>query len=223
MTSSANPSPLSLLEERSRDLAQSVRQRLRWFCVNPAEHALFLNTLSLMEHIGSRKIMASQSGLELSHETLKHLAEESRHAYFFKREAEKLARFALDYGATATIAGAFARGYMGRLDAEIAVALGPQVTSELPYLYMSAIVELRAIWLYRMYQAVLAEHQTHITLKSVLAEEELHLADMVARLLDLDDDATGRMEKFCVLEDNRFRAVWAAIESACGQLRVAAE
>src|SRR5262245_17353430 len=162
MTPSTNPSPSSRLEELSRDLVAPVRQRLCWFCVNPLAHACFLNTLSLMEHIGSRKIMASQSGPELSHETLKHLAEEARHAYFFKREAERLSRAALDYRETNTIAGPFARAYMGRLDAEIAAALGDEANSALPYLYMSLTVELRAVWLYELYQAVLAEQKVAI-------------------------------------------------------------
>ena len=223
MTPSTNPSPLPLLERRSSDLVSPVRQRLRWFCANPAEHALFLNTLSLMEHIGSRKIMASQSGLELRNDTLKHLAEETRHAYFFKREAEKLSRRALDYGPADTVAGAFARAYMGRLDAEIAAALGAQARPALPYLYMSLIVELRAVWLYRLYQDVLARANVAITLKSVLAEEELHLSAMLAHLLEHDREAGERMDAFCILENARFRTLWAAIEAASTSERVAAE
>ena len=62
-----------------------------------------------MEHIGSRKIMASQSERGLGGDTLRHLAEETRHAYFFKRAAEKLAHRPLGYGAAETIAGAAAR------------------------------------------------------------------------------------------------------------------
>jgi len=211
------------VEERSRDIEPAVRQRLRWFCAQPSVHARFLNTLSLLEHIGSRKIMASQSGSGLGNETLRHLAEETRHAYFFKRAAEGLAKRALDYEARNTIAGTFARAYMGRLDAEIARALGEGAKLALPYLYMSFIVELRAVWLYRLYQTALAEHQAGFTLKSVLAEEELHLAAMLARLSELDEGVAIRVNRFCALEDRRFRALWDAIEDECGRERLAAE
>ena len=223
MRRSSNPSTLSKVEERSRDLEPVVRQRLRWFCAQPPVHARFLNTLSLMEHIGSRKIMASQSGARLSNETLRHLAEETRHAYFFKRTAESLDKRTLDYESGNTIAGAWARAYMGRLDAEIATELGDGAQLALPYLYMSLIVELRAVWLYRLYQAALVEQRTGITLKSVLAEEELHLAAMLARLSELDEAVASRIDAFCTLEDKRFRALWDAIEDECGRERLAAE
>ena len=42
--------------------------------------------------------------------------------------------------------------YFGRLDASIASALGPDAHHEVPYLYVSLTIELRAIWTYRLYQ-----------------------------------------------------------------------
>jgi hypothetical protein len=209
--------------ENGDGLAAAAKQRLRWFCGQPATHARFLNTLSLMEHIGSRKIMASQREHTLGGDTLRHLAEETRHAYFFKRAAEKLARRTLGYDASETIAGAAARGYMERLDAAIAHDLDGSRTSTLPYLYMSLIVELRAVWFYRLYQATLIECEQGLPLRSVLAEEELHLDAMLARLTDMDPDCTHRIERFRALERQRFRILWDAIEAACVGERLAAE
>jgi hypothetical protein len=176
-----------------------------------------------MEHIGSRKIMASQGEAGLSHDTLKHLAEETRHAYFFKRAAEKLAGHALDYSPGETIAGAFARLYMGRLDAAIAGALTDTAPPALAYLYMSLVVEMRAIWFYRSYQEVLSERRSGISLASVLAEEELHLDAMLERVAALDDRAASRIARFADLEDTRFRALWGAIAAETAWLRLAAE
>jgi hypothetical protein len=201
----------------------AVKQRLGWFCAHPPLHARFLNTLSLMEHIGSRKIMASQSDRGLSGDTLRHLAEETRHAYFFKRAAEKLAHHPLGYGASETTAGAAARGYMERLDAEILHELDGAPDSPLPYLYMSLVVELRAVWFYRLYQETLAEHAHSLSLRSVLAEEELHLDAMLARLSGMDSDCFARVKRFQALEHERFRVLWDAIESECGGERLAAE
>jgi hypothetical protein len=216
-------SPLSEIERSSEDLAAAVKQRLGWFCDHPSAHARLLNTLSLMEHIGSRKIMTSQTSQGLGSATLRHLAEETRHAYFFKRAAEKLARRTLGYGAGETVAGAAARGYMERLDAGIAHALGDSLAGALPYLYMSLIIELRAVWSYRLYQETLTEHEQGLSLKSVLAEEELHLAAMLARLTDMDPDCTTHVAQFQALEQQRFRVLWDAIESECNGVRLAAE
>ena len=223
MTSSTSPWPLSEVERSSDHLAAAVTQRLGWFCRHSVEHARFLNTLSLMEHIGGRKIMTSQSRRGLSGDTLRHLAEETRHAYFFKRAAEKLARRPLGYDLGETVAGAAARGYMERLDAEITHELDGTAASLLPYLYMSLIVELRAVWFYRLYQETLTEHEQSFSLRGVLAEEELHLRAMLARLTDMDSDCTARVPRFQTLEQQRFRVLWDAIEAECCGVRLAAE
>jgi hypothetical protein len=221
--SSSVPSPLSALEAQSRDLIEPVQNRLAAFCADTALQARFLNTLSLMEHIGSRKIMASQGEAGLTHDTLKHLAEETRHAFFFKRAAETRAGHALGYAAHETIAGASARFYMGRLDAEIAAQLPEGTPRPLAYLYMSLIVELRAIWFYRHYQAVLAERGDRLSLTGVLAEEEHHLDAMMAEISALDGDAPARIARFAAFEDTRFRAFWSAIEAESAPGRLAAE
>ena len=179
-------------------------------------HARFLNTLSLMEHIGSRKIMASQSGVALTQETLKHLAEETRHAFFFKRAAESAARAALDYSGESTVATAAARAYMGRLDAHIGAALDATLPRACAYLYISLIVEIRAVWFYRLYDQVLAKRGTALSLKSVLAEEERHLSEMAARLVEMDPDAETRTRSFLNYEGERFTRLWSALERACG-------
>lgn len=181
-----------------------------------------MNMLSLLEHIGSRKIMASQAMAVPGHDILKHLAEETRHAFFFKRAAERLARRTMDYSHQNTMACASARSYMGRLDAEIAYVLASG-SPALPYLYMSLIVELRAVWTYRLYQSVLTEENTGLTLKSILAEEELHLSAMLARLKHMDSNIAARIALFSRFEEVRFRRLWSRIEEETQNHRLAAE
>jgi hypothetical protein len=223
MTRSTIPWPLSGAEAASDQLVAVVKARLAQICAHPLMHARFLNTLSLMEHIGSRKIMASRSGQDLGGDTLRHLAEETRHAYFFKRVAEKLARKGLGFRPSELMAGAAARAYMGRLDAGITRALTSAAATPLPYLYMSLVVELRAIWFYRHYQEVLDHHAPPLSLKSVLAEEELHLAAMLARLGEMDGECTARVTRFQEMEQQRFRALWNAVEAECSGDRMAGE
>lgn len=210
---SKNHSIYAKLEETSRPLAGPMRAWLGDMCAAPAQHARFLNTLSLMEHIGSRKIMASQSWAMLQQETLKHLAEETRHAFFFKRAAETIAGQSLDYGPANTIAGPAARMYMARLDAHIENALSG-VPREAAYLYMSLIVEFRAVWFYRLYQDVLAASNITLSLKSVLAEEELHLDEMTSRLASLDPLRDSRTDEFCAFECDRFAVLWNSLSAA---------
>lgn len=194
----------------------AVGARLEQICADQDLHIRFLNTLSLMEHIGSRKIMLAQPRVP-DGAMLKHLAEETRHAWFFKRAAEKLAGRALDYDDDALLAGAAARFYMDRLDAGISSTMtlgeGP-----LPYLYMSLIIERRAIWAYRIYQSVLAARNCGISLTGVLAEEDLHHDKMLAGIGARDPLSDERMPAFCAMEQDNFRRFWGAVEqSACAR------
>lgn len=216
------PSPLLPFEENNHYFVAGVRARLMSFCGERPLHARFLNMLSLLEHIGSRKIMTSPAMREAGMEELKHLAEESRHALFFKRAAERMALHPMDYSPRHTMAGPSARLYMSGLDLEISRELGTSALA-LPYLYMSLIVELRAVWLYRIYQLVLMEQKMPLRLKSILAEEELHLGAMVARLREIDPKAEIRIALFSQFEELRFRSLWSQIEEECAVHRLAAE
>jgi len=217
-----NRSLLSAFEERNRAFEESVRAHLAAFAGEPALHARLLNMFSLLEHIGSRKIMTCRAMRAPGLELLKHLTEESRHAFFFKRAAEGAAGRALDFDAADTVAPAAARFYMERLDAEINRALGHDA-GELPYLYMSLIVELRATWIYRIYQDVLSTRKTAVSLKSILAEEQLHLDEMLTRLQAIDPETDARIGRFCAFEEIRFCSLWSAVENDCKGQRLAAE
>ena len=201
-------------------MAAGVSARLCALSASPEEHARFINTLSLMEHVGSRKIMQCAGAGSIDSEMLQHLAEEARHAFFLKRAAERIAGRALSYSAGDTHALAAARMYMARLDAHIARALG-EGSGALPYLYMSLIVELRAVWFYRLYQAALGETGIGLSLKSLLAEEEMHLSRMDARIDEADEAAENHLEGFLAFEDRRFRVLWSSLDTAMNEAEAA--
>ena len=81
---------LSATARLNEALEQPFQDFLTAVLADDRNHVRFLNMLSLLEHLGSRKIMLSQMKGILTQDILKHLAEETRHAFFFKREAEKL-------------------------------------------------------------------------------------------------------------------------------------
>lgn len=187
-----------------------VRRLLAELCAAPALHARFLNTLSLLEHIGSRKIMLSQARPE--REVLRHLAEETRHAFFFKRAAESIAQGALSYKNSDLLAGAQARFYMGRLDGQIAqIASGAAA-----YYYMSLLVELRAIWFYRIYQSVLTETGQKLNLAGLLVEETRHLADMNDHLTALGENPQTRLPGLIAFEERCFAKLLTGLDRAAG-------
>ena len=57
---------------------------------NDTLHAKWLNTLSLMENTGARKISAGEHPLDVTLIVLKHAAEEARHAFYLKKQIAKI-------------------------------------------------------------------------------------------------------------------------------------
>jgi hypothetical protein len=196
-----------------------VRDFLAAIVRDEPQHARFMNMLSMLEHLGSRKIMVSQMNRILTEDSLKHLAEEARHAYFFKRQAERVAKKPLDgYTDENTMARIPAAMYFGRLDAGITKAVVKDVyggrTQADPdnqvYPWVSMIIELRACWLYHIYHQVLEEAKVHISLKSLLAEEDLHLAEMFGMV----GGNTELLQRLSALETELFTKFWAHLEVA---------
>lgn len=181
-------------------LAAEVRRFLAAAASDAPRHARLLNTLSLMEHIGSRKILLSQ-GETPDESVLKHLSEETRHAHFFRRAAEKAAGRRLAYVEGDLAAPSSARLYFGRLDAGISRVTGP---GALAYLYVTQAIEVRAAWLYALYEKVLRQQDHWLSLRSVIAEEDLHLAQMESELSSRDGEYARRFPGFLELEARLF-------------------
>jgi hypothetical protein len=185
---------LERFERDNAELVAQTRDFLDGLVVDRPRHARFINTLSLLEHLGSHKIMATQHGAAVDQPTLKHLAEEAHHAFFMKRQAEKTAERPLEYVREDLLAPAAARMYFQRLESAMVRRLGPQRSARAAYLYMSMIVEFRALWFYKLYQETLQRVRHPLSLKRVLGEEQHHLGDMAQRLEEageLDDAHTA--------------------------------
>lgn len=174
--------PLSSLithvRERSLPQQAAFANWLNAAVSDPVMLPRLLNMFSWMEHIGSRKIMLSQMNGPLPMHTLKHLAEETRHAYYFKRQAERFAGRHMDYSAADTLCPAAAAMYLMRLDAAVARCMQPCWPDETAYLVTSLFIELRAVWAYQLLEKALKAADISISLKSLIAEEDLHLAEM---------------------------------------------
>ena len=179
---------LSRFAADNDDAVLRTRSLLARIVADSPRHARMINTLSMLEHIGSYKIMTTQHAPEIDQPTLKHVAEESHHAYFLKRQAEKAAARPLEYVNDDLLAPAAARMYFQRLESGITHTLARPRSSQAAYLYMSMVVEFRALWFYGLYQQALQRAQHALSLKRILGEEQSHLADIAHRL-----DVTGEL------------------------------
>ena len=194
------------------ELVERTRSVLERVVDEPQRHARMINTLSLLEHMGSHKIMATQHSAAIDQATLKHVAEEAQHAYFMKRQAEKTAARPLEYTADDLLAPSSARMYFQRLEGATVRTLGRERSARPAYLYMSLIVEFRALWVYGLYSQALARARHALSLKRLIGEEHAHLNDMAERLT-----ADGG------LRDTRTTAVLAAERSLYSRLLGALE
>lgn len=197
------------------ELVVRTRALLDSLIAAPARHARLINTLSLLEHMGSHKIMATQHAAGIDQATLRHVAEEAHHAYFMKRQAEKTAERALEYVPDDLIAPAAARMYFQRLESAMVRTLGAGHGTRAVYLYMSMIVEFRALWFYELYQAALHRAGHALSLKRVLGEERAHLIDMAERL---GGEAGARTAEFLAVEKLLFARLLRGFEQDVSSL-----
>lgn len=245
MTQSVDPLTISGMRENNARHKDNVRRYLDRIIPDREQHAKFMNMLSMLEHMGSRKIMVSQmhKGDTLNEDTLKHLAEEARHAYFFKRQAERAAQRSLDgWVEDNTTARVPALMYFGRMDAGITKMLQqssfrPQRSeveespntgmrsldcarddggdardegdNNAPYYWVSLIIELRACWLYTIYQEALEASDYQLSLKSLIAEEDGHLEEMY----EMCGSNTERLRELSAFETQLFEKLWSQIEN----------
>ena len=209
------PSTPFSMESLNKELAAPFTAFLNTTIADDLRHMRFLNMISMMEHMGSRKIMLSQMRGLLTQDILKHLAEEARHAFFFKREAEKLAGTPIDgYPEHFTLCTGAARFYFERLDAGLTGGLAGKALRETRYLLVSYIIELRAIWVYHRYQDSLTAAQHPLSLKGVIAEEDRHLVDMESRLQEIGFPTLETLPGACTLEKGLFERFFGALTSA---------
>lgn len=190
-----------MIDEREQQVRDRFEHWLHEVPHRPETHARFLNTLSLLEHIGSVKIARTQSGPSITAEVLQHLAEETRHAQVLKKLAITTdAALPLDYSDDRLLVGAAARGYFARLDVGVRSFVRRELPLELQgpaaYLLVTWLVELRASWLYPAYQSALESAGLRHSVRSIIGEEERHLAEIeegMGRLGLADHEGLGEL------------------------------
>jgi hypothetical protein len=161
----------------------------------PELHARLLNTLSLMENTGARKISASEHSTDVTLIVLKHAAEEHRHAYYLKKQIGKINEsYCPTYAYEHLLAPASSRLYLNMLDIEVSRYLKQTLHlqgAELrfaAYLLVTYAIEVRADELYPLYQEALDAAGSKVNVKSIILEEEGHLEEMLKQLKDFSPE-----------------------------------
>jgi hypothetical protein len=184
---------------------------------DPARHGRFVNTLSLMEYIGARKILKSQPAAGFTVELLAHVSEEIRHAHVLKRLALKLHPALETYAPGFLLAPAAASGYMQAVDraAEADLALsGGGAQPWVNYLYTTLLVEERAGGFYPAYAERLAPLGHAGVIQGILREEENHLRQVVDHLLHDDPEGRARLNRLRAVETGAFEKWLAELQKA---------
>src|SRR6202000_891686 len=174
-------------------------------------HAKWLNTLSLMENTGARKISASEDPTTVTYIILKHAAEEHRHAFYLKKQIEKAGTglcptYADDY----LVAPQYSKYYLNVLDVEVSRYLKKElgITGKAlrfaAYLLVTYAIEVRADELYPVYQDELDKVSSKINVKSIILEEEGHLEEMINQLKTFSPDWRFHADKAVGMETRLF-------------------
>jgi len=177
----------------------------------PKDHARFLNSISLMEYMGARKIMKSQHEESISADVLAHMAEEIRHAQVFKKMALKLSEGHLvSYEEEHLLAGHEARAYMQAVDQGVAGVLKKQ-DSYYNYLLSTLLIEERANKVYPFYAQLLEPYGFATQIQKILREEEHHLKEIEDHLKEKQSLSSQQMEHLRELETAAFMVLIEAV------------
>ncbi|HTN00165.1 MAG TPA: hypothetical protein VL088_15520 [Pedobacter sp.] len=174
-------------------------------------HSKWLNTLSFMENAGARKISAAEHKEEVTLLILKHAAEEHRHAYYLKKQLAKLDdTLCRTYQSSELLAPNHTRFYLNTLDIQVCRYLKNHFNLSgadlkfAAYLFVTYAIEVRADELYPIYQEVLTENESKVTVKSIILEEEGHLEEMLNQLKEFSPDWEKHAQKIINIEQAMF-------------------
>jgi hypothetical protein len=174
-------------------------------------HARWLNTLSMMENAGAKKIKKCEHPVLTTEIILKHAAEEARHAYYLKKQIQKINKNSCPtYEKQYLLAPKMSFYYLHELDIKISRFLKDTFNYKgddlkyAAYLLVTYAIEVRADELYPKYQTVLTETKSSVNVKSIIAEEINHLAEMKHQLKIFSPDWEQLCHTATELEEKLF-------------------
>jgi len=179
---------------------------------NDQLHVRLLNTLSLQENIGARKISASEQPETTTQMVLKHAAEEHRHAFYLKKQIDKILpgecpTYQPDY----LLAPYATKYYLNKLDLETSRYLKNVLNLQgadlkfAAYLLVTYAIEVRADELYPVYQGLLNELDSRVSVRNIIVEEQGHLEEMIAQLRVFSPDWEHHASQITFIENQLYQ------------------
>lgn len=191
-------------------IEQKLQKMMPEIIHNPHLHGRWLNTLSFLENCGARKLAASEHPTKVKEEMLKHAAEEFRHAHHLKKQISKVTSEPLEqYFPRQILGGLASLHYLNILDTKTCRYLKEQMRlskieiQEAAYLLVTYAIEIRASILYPIYHEALKQQHSPVSVKSILLEEEEHLAEILAEIGDFSSCCAA----VCLIEE-RLSSQW---------------
>jgi hypothetical protein len=164
-----------------------------------------------MENTGARKISASEDPETVTYIILKHAAEEHRHAFYLKKQIEKIkAQNCPNYASDYLIASKSSKYYLNQLDVDVCrylkrdMGLKGKELRFAAYLLVTYAIEVRADELYPIYQDELDKVSSKVNVKSIILEEEGHLEEMINQLKSFSPDWQFHANKAVEMESQLF-------------------
>jgi hypothetical protein len=185
-------------------------------------HGRFLNTLSLQENIGARKISANERPETSTYMVLKHAAEEHRHAFYLKKQIGKLPDVDFPtYEPDYLLAPVSSKHYLHKLDLltsrylKETMQLNNVQLKFAAYLLVTYAIEVRADLIYPIYQDVLSEANSKVSVRSIIIEEQGHLEEMIAQLEKFDPNWETHANKISQIEEVLYKDWIGSLQIAC--------
>lgn len=186
---------------------------------SPQLHAKWLNSLSMMENCGARKISASEHAQNVDLIVLKHAAEEARHAYYLKSQIRKMKVDGCEtYSSDSLLAPIQSYQYLHQLDVAISRYLKSNFKYEghqlkfASYLLVTYAIEVRADELYPVYERVLKEQKSTVSVRMIIAEEKGHLEEMISQMKGFFDEWEQHGEFAINIEKELFKTWISALQ-----------
>ncbi len=193
-------------------------------------HCHWINTLSLMENIGAQKIIKNEHPLAVSESMLKHAAEETRHAYYLKRQIKKIIPDACpSFAAEYLVSPRTSFQYLNLLDTRISRLLTSELNiegrklSELAYVLVTYAIEVRADEVYGIYEDLLRSRKSPVSVRGILAEEEQHLAEMEESIEKIFKECSQQWRDLVLVIEEKLHNKWlTSIEAVLFESKTAA-
>ncbi|MDH4261573.1 MAG: hypothetical protein OEV78_00850 [Spirochaetia bacterium] len=192
-----------LIENPLNQMNERLEKVLTKIIADHNSHAKWINLLSYLEFIGSRKIFKTQKNGFISEELLKHASDEARHALILKQMIGKITENEnFQYYDSKYMINAYSGfRYIQNLDSMVKkqllkISAFKEDFSYMCYVYVSYVIEVRANWLYAIYSGLLSKTGSNVNVSAIISDEVRHLDDMTCEIGKLDPNSESNIVYF---------------------------